>query len=247
MALKPLSLCCLLILLTGCPQSATKEQKDEEPLTGAKTITPSITSSMDIEQAVTAAAKYWAKIHEYSSTKDFKLKRVEVIDPLVEPKSYIVTFSVPSGTIIVRGGSWEYCEEVVEPLPEDVKIQINVPDEPPPSKTKCITLDVQVDRNLFFNFYKDVKQIGMCSPSDIQKAYDAHEVICISFWGEALKGPRKSFYILKNQRGVWLTAGYGDVQKTDISRGFPEYVYPKGSLSELQKWYDSNVLLNSKN
>ena len=126
-------------------------------------------------------------------------------------------------------------------LPKNVKIQINVPDEPHPgTRTKLVTFDVQDGRNVFFHFFKTTKRVGMCSPIKIEEANSAHEVMTISFWGEAVKD-RSTFYILKNTKGEWITTGYGHVELYDHPEGFPEYRYSKRTLAKVQTWYEKHV------
>lgn len=126
-------------------------------------------------------------------------------------------------------------------LPEGAKIQINVPDEPHPgTKTKLVTLDVVEGRDAFWDFCRTAKRVGRCSPTKIENEHSAHEVMTISFWGEAVKN-RLAFYILKNQQGEWITMGYGGVEIYDLPEGFPQYRYSQRSLNRVKEWYEKHV------
>ena len=130
-------------------------------------------------------------------------------------------------------------------LPEGAKIQINVPDGPSPtSKTKLITLDVVEGRDVFEDFFRTARRVRRCSPTKIENDNSAHEVITISFWGEAIFRVYKdwvSFCILKNQQGEWITKGYGGVEVYDIPEGFPKYKYSRRSVNRVKQWYEKYV------
>lgn len=127
------------------------------------------------------------------------------------------------------------------PLPDDVKIQINVPDSPVgDTRTKLITFDLQENRDAFLAFFMETKQSGMCSPTDIEKQENAYEVMTVTFWGSA-RMDRKSFYILKNNEGQWITTGFGGVEVYDAPQGFPCYRYSSKSIQALQQWYEKHI------
>ena len=126
-------------------------------------------------------------------------------------------------------------------LPREVKIQINVPDEPyPGTRTKLITFDLEKDRNIFLQFYETTSRKGMCSPTEVMERTHAHEVMSMSFWGEAVS-PRKSLIILSDSNGNWKTTGVGGVEVYDDPMGFPEYEYSYRALDKIHKWYLLNV------
>ena len=126
-------------------------------------------------------------------------------------------------------------------LSNDVKIQINVPDEPyPGTRTKVVTFDVQHDRDVFFDFYRSMRRVGMCSHSEIENENNAHEVMTISFWGDAVKH-RAWFFILKDQKEEWIAIGYGNVEIYDHPYGFPKYNYSEVAVNRLKAWYEQNV------
>jgi len=80
----------------------------------------------------------------------------------------------------------------------------------------------------------------MCSPIKIENDNFAHQVMSISFWGEAVKN-RMTYYILKNQEGEWITTGYGGVEIYDDPEGFPKYIYSERSLNRVKEWYEKHV------
>ena len=126
-------------------------------------------------------------------------------------------------------------------LPDGVKIQVNVPDEPyPGTRTKMMTLDVVSDREGFVHLFNSNERVGMCSPVKIEESNNSHQVMTVSYWGEAVKH-RSVLFILKNQRGEWITTGYGGVEVFDDPMGFPEYRYSHSALGEVKAWYEKNV------
>ncbi len=125
----------------------------------------------------------------------------------------------------------------------EAKIQINVPAEAfPGTKTHLITFDLEHNRNIFYNFYKNARKVGMCSPTRLETREKSFEVMNIFFWGQAVER-RITFYILRTQLGQWSTKGYGGVEIYDHPEGFPEYRYSKSALDKIKKWYEKNVPL----
>ena len=120
----------------------------------------------------------------------------------------------------------------------NAKIQINVPATN--SRTHLITLDVSMERDIFIALHNSTKNTGMCSPSDLLKNYNAHEIMKISFWGEAY-GRRITLHILEDSTGKWMTVGYGHVAIYDDPNGFPKYSYNPADLQRIKQWYDSNI------
>ncbi len=126
-------------------------------------------------------------------------------------------------------------------FPEGLKIQVNVPDEPHPgTRTKVVTFDVVSDREGFVHLFNSNERMGMCSPIQIEESNSAREVMTVSYWGEAIKH-RSIFFILKNQKGEWITTGYGGVEIYDDPMGFPQYRYSQSALEEVKAWYEKNV------
>jgi hypothetical protein len=126
-------------------------------------------------------------------------------------------------------------------LPSQAKIQVNVPDEPyPGTRTKVITFDVDTGREAFVQLFNSTKRLGMCSPTKIEESNGAHEVMTVSYWGDAVKD-RLIFYILKNPEGEWITTGYGGVEIYDHPEGFPQYRYTKHALRGVKAWYEEHV------
>jgi hypothetical protein len=132
------------------------------------------------------------------------------------------------------------CVERESP-PDRAKIQINVPDEPyPGTRTRLIMYDIQEDRELFEELFRTAKRVGMCSPVEVDTEFAAHEVMSVTFWGEAGK-PRRRFAILKNDQGDWIQTGYGGVEIYDHPEGFPKYRYSEDSVRRLKQWYEAHV------
>lgn len=131
-------------------------------------------------------------------------------------------------------------------LPSQAKIQVNVPDEPHPgTRTKVITFDVEVRRDVFVSLFTSTKRVGMCNPRGIEESKGAHEVMTVSYWGEAVKD-RMTLHILKKPSGEWITTGYGGVEICDDPQGFPEYRYSRRVLHELKQWYEEHVSVNDR-
>ena len=126
-------------------------------------------------------------------------------------------------------------------LPSQAKIQVNVPDEPyPGTRTKVITFDVDTGREAFVQLFNSMKRVGMCSPTKIEESNGAHEVMTVSYWGEAVKR-RLILYILKDSKGEWIATGYGGVKIYDHPEGFPEYKYTTIALRGVKAWYEEHV------
>jgi hypothetical protein len=127
-------------------------------------------------------------------------------------------------------------------LPKGVKIQVNVPDEPyPGTRTRLITFDAAEEKDVFREFARTAKRAGMCSPAKIENDNSAHQVMTISFWGEAVKN-RTIYNILKNQKGEWITTGYGGVEIFDVPEGFPKYIYSARALNQVKAWYEKHAV-----
>lgn len=67
----------------------------------------------------------------------------------------------------------------------------------------------------------------------------------VSYWGDAIKH-RTTFHILKDQKDVWIMAGYGGVEIYDDPEGFPEYRYSASVLTQIKAWYEKHVPKNDR-
>jgi len=121
---------------------------------------------------------------------------------------------------------------------ENAKIQINIPADE--SRTCLITSDVTEQRQIFFDFLDSAENIGMCSPTEIEKLKSASEIMSVSFWGEDV-GDRIRLVVLEDTTGRWITTGFGNVARYDDPYGFPLYEYNSADLMKIREWYKANV------
>ena len=154
-------------------------------------------------------------------------------------KRETIQWLIAIGIVLVSSLGLSGCNKTA--LSIEPKIQINIPAEAQPtSRTKLVAYDLKTEREIFFDFLKTARQVGMCNWVELQKETKSVEVMTVSFWGEAVKH-RETFYILKNQSGDWILRGHGGVYRYDDPKGFPEYRYSKSSIEKLRQWYEKNI------
>ena len=100
---------------------------------------------------------------------------------------------------------------------------------------RVIAADLQRDREVFLQFYRDARQVGVCRAVELERSLEARGLMIVNFSERG--GVVRELHLLQDRDGQPLATGHGPLDVFAREPNSPEYRYRRADVEALHKWF----------
>jgi len=102
---------------------------------------------------------------------------------------------------------------------------------------RVIAGDLRTDRQIFLQFYRHAREVGVCDPVALHRSLDARGLMIVQF---AESGRVVcELHVLQGRDGRPLTTGHGPIDAAVRGPDCPQYRYRRRDVNALHAWFQA--------